>query len=232
MKYGYYDIGKSIPHINTFTDGSHILVVRNVVDYIDTAIFLENSGWEIRDCIKVLLKDKTLQVGLLRKPFKGTVANNVLTNGCGGININSCRVGKETIKISQGNGFGDKNTLYGVGINPNKNSEHKGRFPANLFLKCTCEEVIEGKSEGIVINTKNSKNINDTIYKLGHSKGEQEAPRAYKDTGATHIDSNCPCKKMDSQSGERPSQGGASRFFFNFTSAEQMKEYLTNLIKV
>ena len=66
--------------------------MRNVVDYIDTAIFLENSGWEVRDCIKVLLKDKTLQVSLLRKPFKGTVANNVLTNGCGGINIDICRI--------------------------------------------------------------------------------------------------------------------------------------------
>ena len=79
----------------------------------------------------------------------------------------------------------------------------EGRFPANLILECTCEKVIEGKSDGVVINTKNSKSVNDTIYKLGHSKGEQEAPRAYKDTGATHTDSNCPCKKLDLQSGDK-----------------------------
>ena len=75
----------------------------------------------------------------------------------------------------------------------------EGRFPANLLLECTCEEVIEGKSDGVVINNTNSQSINDTIYKLGHSKGEQEAPRAYKDTGTIHTDSNCPCKKLDIQ---------------------------------
>jgi len=265
MKYSYYEIGKSIPHINTFTDGSHILVVRNVVDYIDTAIFLENSGWEIRDCVKILLKDKTLQVGLLRKPFKGTVANNVLKNGCGGLNIDSCRISHTDPEIVRKT----FDSPLGIFTNPNRRGERgagpspDGRFPANLLLECTCEEVIEGKSDGVVINNKNSQSINDTIYKLGHSKGEQEAPRAYKDTGATHMDSNCPCKKLNTQSGITKStggrayqntndmfsggytqvkgvkkdpgfgdKGGASRFFFNFTSAEQMKEYLTNLIKV
>ena len=29
---------------------------------------------------------------MARKPFKGTVANNVLKNGVGGINIDGCRV--------------------------------------------------------------------------------------------------------------------------------------------
>ena len=140
MKYGYYEIGKSIPHINTFTDGSHILVVRNVVDYIDTAIFLENSGWEIRDCIKVLLKDKTLQVGLLRKPFKGTVANNVLTNGCGGINIDACRikyVGHTDSRTFGGSWKTDKaakNVYQGGYEGKNQTVSNKGRFPANLLL--------------------------------------------------------------------------------------------------
>ncbi len=148
MKYGYYNIGKSIPHRNTFTDGANILVVRSPTSYISTTIRLEDSGWEVRDCVKILLKDKPLQIGLLRNPFKGKVANNVLTNGCGGINIDICR------------------------INPGEVKPHnKGRFPANLLLDLSSANV------------------------------------------------------MDSQSGD------SSRFFFNFTSAEQMEEYLINLIK-
>ena len=31
-------------------------------------------------------------ITLLRKPFKGTVAHNTLTHGCGGLNIDGCRV--------------------------------------------------------------------------------------------------------------------------------------------
>ena len=89
-----------------------------------------------------------------------------------------------------------ENDLKGGSITP-----PEGRFPANLLLECTCEKVIEGTSEGVVINKKNSKSIHDTIYKLGHSKGEQEAPRAYKDTGTTHTDSNCPCFLLNMQSG-------------------------------
>ena len=114
-----------------------------------------------------------------------------------------------------------------------------------------------------MINNTNSQSINDTIYKLGHSKGEQEAPRAYKDTGAIHTDSNCPCKKLDLQSGDNSStrinnpklgnkggkmfggaeqkvasiskdyrdKGGSSRFFFSFKSRDELKEYLTTMIR-
>ena len=34
----------------------------------------------------------TAIITLLRKPFKGTVANNTLTHGCGGLNIDASRI--------------------------------------------------------------------------------------------------------------------------------------------
>ncbi len=225
MKYGYHEVNESPSSIEEYTDGAHIIVLRNVNNFISTSIELEDEGWELHDSINVLLQKGSLHATLFRKPFKGTVANNVLENGCGGINIDASRIATngEQPKGS-GNGqkntitHGDRNDLKGGSITP-----PEGRFPANLLLECTCEKVIEGKSEGVVINKKNSKNINDTIYKLGHSKGEQEAPRAYKDEGATHTDSKCPCKKLD--------VGGASRFFFSFKSKDELKEYLTTLIR-
>ena len=39
------------------------------------------------------LKPALEPITMARKPFKGTVANNVLKNGVGGINIDGCRVG-------------------------------------------------------------------------------------------------------------------------------------------
>ncbi len=284
MKYGYYEEKQSPLAIKEYTDGAHIIVLRNVNNFISTSIKLEDEGWELRDSIKVILQKKSLHATLFRKPFKGTVANNVLENGCGGINIDATRIkGGGTIENYKGSTFSNRNAsglskshIAGSKYNTDEENNVKmkesqmasiekmnndGRFPANLLLKCTCEEVIEGKSEGVVINKKNSKNINDTIYKLGHSKGEQEAPRAYKDEGATHTDSKCPCKKLDIQSGITKSTGGsvgtatgfgnnfegsrknvkgnggkgdiggASRFFFLFKSKDELKEYLITLIR-
>tara|TARA_R110001599_G_scaffold245661_3_gene445834 strand:+ start:1581 stop:2402 length:822 start_codon:yes stop_codon:yes gene_type:complete len=272
MKYGYYEENESPLAIKEYTDGAHIIVIRAVNNFISTSIKLEDEGWELRDSIKVILQNTSLHATLFRKPFKGTVANNVLENGCGGINIDVSRITYQTksdldsvMNPTLNTKKGKKHTAGAMtgGINRIDAGNSNGRFPANLLLECTCEEVIEGKSDGVVINNKNSQSINDTIYKLGHSKGEQEAPRAYKDTGATHTNSNCPCKKMDSQSGDNSStrinnpklgnkggkmfggaeqkvasiskdyrdKGGSSRFFFSFKSRDELKEYLTTMIR-
>ena len=66
---------------------------------------------------------------LARKPVVGTVANNVLTYGVGGLNIDGSRVGTDVMPASSGeapsNGkFGDK-----VWDTPEK----VGRFPANFI---------------------------------------------------------------------------------------------------
>jgi site-specific DNA-methyltransferase (adenine-specific) len=77
----------------------------------------EWSGWG------TALKPAHEPIVMARKPFKGTVANNVLEHGTGGINIDGCRVGDE-----------------------------QGRFPANVMHDGS-EEVLEifpqtGKSSG------------------------------------------------------------------------------------
>lgn len=205
MKWGYY-YKEKVPSIEDFTDGSHIIVVHKANHYISNIIKLEDEGWEVRDCIKIQFQNESLQAGLLRKSFTGTVVNNVIKNGCGGINIDACRIGNFSNTKPSGmvrwndfrHGEGKYETDEVVNIK-------EGRFPSNLLLECTCEEVIKGENHGVVINNKNSKNINDTIYKLGHSKGEQEAPRMYKDEGNTHTDENCPCYQLDLQSGNTSS---------------------------
>lgn len=87
------------------------------------------------------LKPALEPITMARKPFKGTVANNVLTNGVGGINIDDCRVGNEKIETSNGDGFGMKG-IYGTGINNNKGEIRNGRFPAN-FIHDGSDEVTD-----------------------------------------------------------------------------------------
>ena len=272
MKYGYYEENQSPLAFDSYVDGAHIIVLRAVNKFVGTSIILEDKGWELRDSIKVILQDGSLHATLFRKPFKGTVANNVLTNGCGGINIDASRIRYQTksdldsvinptLKTKKGN----KHTAGAMtgGINRIDAGNSNGRFPANLLLECTCEKVIEGESKGVVINNSNSPNFTNDVYSGSWNSGEQEAPRAYKDTGATHIDSNCPCKKLDLVSGiskavknkksdnrvENNNQvfgkglglhnptnshgdsGGASRFFHSFKSRDELRDYLTTMIR-
>jgi len=83
------------------------------------------------------LKPALEPITLARKPLsEKTIAANVLKWGTGGLNIDGCRIGEETIKttvkdLSQahGNQFGKAGITY-----PTKGyTEHQGRFPANLI---------------------------------------------------------------------------------------------------
>jgi site-specific DNA-methyltransferase (adenine-specific) len=94
------------------------------------------SGWG------TALKPAWEPIILARKPLEGTVAQNVMELGCGGINIDGCRVAinpevddmlrsvTRVKRVSEtwenGSGFkNETNTLTGVPAN--------GRFPANLI---------------------------------------------------------------------------------------------------
>ena len=79
------------------------------------------------------LKPALEPITVARKPFKGTVAGNVLEHGTGAINIDGCRVGTAG---GGGNGLGSHYNCFGNTKNKVKLSEPKpdqGRWPANLI---------------------------------------------------------------------------------------------------
>ena len=73
-------------------------------------------------------------IALVRKPFDGTLIENVMRWGTGGLNIGACRVGKEggTRKGSKPTGKG--HGIYGAGLHGNCKIESTGtgRWPANV----------------------------------------------------------------------------------------------------
>jgi len=89
------------------------------------------------------LKPAVEPIILARKPFKGTVAANVLEWGTGAINVDGCRVniseddpGKKNYHTNRktSRDYEIKNSLYKVGMKTVCTSEHRqGRFPANLI---------------------------------------------------------------------------------------------------
>lgn len=75
---------------------------------------------------------------LARKPIDGTIANNVLEYGTGALNIDGCRVGVDVIKTNGGDKFPNVYGEYKTCVE----SEHVGRFPANLIHDGS-DEVLE-----------------------------------------------------------------------------------------
>ena len=90
----------------------------------------EWSGWG------TALKPSFEPIIVARKPFKGSLVDNVIEYGVGGINIDECRVGSETHKVNindfsnqHGNKFGNGEPIAKLG-----EKEITGRFPANTIL--------------------------------------------------------------------------------------------------
>ena len=82
------------------------------------------------------LKPSFEPIIVARKPFKGSLVDNVIEYGVGGINIDECRVETTDILKEQNNG---KNSLFGGIREDNSNGgkyipSEQGRFPANTIL--------------------------------------------------------------------------------------------------
>ena len=79
---------------------------------------------------------------LARKPVEGTVANNVLTYGVGGLNIDGSRVGnKRDSEQKQGAYSGSDVQIVGQRAGGKIYPENQGRFPAN-FIHDGSDEVL------------------------------------------------------------------------------------------
>jgi site-specific DNA-methyltransferase (adenine-specific) len=171
------------------------------------------------------LKPAHEPIVMARKPFKGTVADNVLEWGTGGINVDGCRIGNEvrTTPIHSTDVKQD-NTLFGLHptIQHERVETTEGRFPANIIFECTCDTTHtkpapksghwpKGKVKGF------------GEFGGGESSYEGVGPKEEGDM-VIHTDPNCPCYILDQQSGNikggknMPPFQGKPQNDINFTS--------------
>ena len=110
------------------------------------------------------LKPAHEPIVMARKPFNTSVAENVLTHGTGGINIDECRVGTETMKFQKASSLGNEKTMEGGKANQDYTKEDtQGRFPANIIHDGS-EEVLE-----IFPETKKAGNLKKSKITSGNS---------------------------------------------------------------
>ena len=92
------------------------------------------------------LKPAMEPITMARKPFKGTVADNVQAYGTGAINIDGCRIGEEEIIQHWQDGWRGFSKLQDGTAHDYTESSTIGRWPANV-LHDGCEDVLRGMGE-------------------------------------------------------------------------------------
>jgi site-specific DNA-methyltransferase (adenine-specific) len=152
--------------------GGHILAFSGTRTYHRMAVAIEDAGFEIRDMVEWLYSTgfpKSLNIGkqsgcenwegwgtalkpahepicLARKPIEGTVAQNILKWGTGGLNIDKSRVDLNGDKKTPGGcatRVDNKSHLSFKGGQINIEDNSLGRFPANLIHDGSDEVVSE-----------------------------------------------------------------------------------------
>jgi len=221
--------------------GGYILAFGGSRTYHRLAVAIEDAGFEIRDTIMWVYGSgfpKGLNIGkatglkqwegwntnlkpahepiiMARKPLDGSVVENVMKHGTGGINIDECRVGDigGTITMPSPNKTPRISTNFEVG-NGGVKSIEGGRYPANLIHDGS-EEVLKqfpeaGGGYGV------SGSFKDTnLAQQGHEYKLQETGQVvgYGDSGsaarffycakASPKDRNEGCEDMEPKEGAK-----------------------------
>ena len=141
------------------------------------------------------LKPAVEEWWLFRKPFKGTVAGNVLEWGTGGVNVDGCRVGhSDNIPVFRKSKEPSVST-YGDGLNNSNRTggyHTSGRFPAHLTHDGSAE-VLGGFPE-----TKSGK-MKAGVANHSHWQIRSfDNPETYGDSGsAARFFQSCPLDRED-----------------------------------
>ncbi len=133
---------------NSFAQDAWTKAQHGTIEYKITAAATDLAkqwdGWG------TALKPAHEPIVVARKPFAGTVINNIVQHGTGAINIDACRIefsGEADLKSAT---FGTRNDIRGGNFNNgtkptgevNVEANPKGRWPANLIHDGS-EEVLE-----------------------------------------------------------------------------------------
>lgn len=80
--------------MDTLVPGANLMIVMPKQDYYRTACEVEDEGFEIRDCLTVLMPQgrENLAVLWAIKPREGTYVDNALKHGVAGLNIDAGRL--------------------------------------------------------------------------------------------------------------------------------------------
>jgi DNA modification methylase len=145
-------------------------------DFITSATTAEAQQWEGWG---TALKPAHEPIVVARKPVEGTIAENVLKHGVGGLNIDGTRIGfADDDKPSAGNRtatFGTQETQSGGDGSGGYKANNVGRWPANIILDEFTAELLDeqsGISKSPPTYTRKADGFDKTSYGIGEAAGK------------------------------------------------------------
>lgn len=205
--------------IDAFVPGAHVAVAHHPHDTDLAGIALRRSNFEIRDTLIWMHADGHTAVTLARTPLTGTIVENVLAHGAGGLNIDACRIpigdadkaASEAKNAHTKFGTGPRdNHIYGKDARDAVDwSGDAGRFPTNVVLQhdATCVPVGTTTTRGDArASTHQPGSRPGGFVNVGADKGDGKPnARLYPAAEVLVFDCSpaCPVRELDARSGER-----------------------------
>jgi site-specific DNA-methyltransferase (adenine-specific) len=171
------------PDANTYASGLNVGFQQRELLAPATPAAAQWNGWG------TALKPAWEPIYLARKPLVGTVASNVLVYGCGGLNVDGCRIGTSET-LGRFNHARTEGTSYVVQREDKliDNSGGLGRWPANLCLDESAAAMLDEQSG----TSKSTDRVRNNGAFKSFAKGAETARPSYGFSDS----------------------GGASRFFY------------------
>ena len=131
------------------------------------------------------LKPAIEPIILARKPLVGTVANNVLEHGVGGLNIDACRVGDDVRPkgASTGEIVSENGSMAGPNTGRKVVGTVTGRFPANVLLDEHAAKEMDRQSGVSVSRASAGRNGKDTAEATWGLNRKDDTVRGHNDSG-------------------------------------------------
>ena len=122
------------------------------------------------------LKPAHEPIVVARKPVIGTVAQNVLEHGVGGLNIDATRIQGEIQSVPQPTLGVKERIVYGFGTGEGRNGEMsnntQGRWPANIILDEYTAQLLDEQS-GLVKGAVGMKKHTNFTFHIGEHEGQR-----------------------------------------------------------
>ncbi|HDR9163625.1 TPA: site-specific DNA-methyltransferase [Burkholderia vietnamiensis] len=213
-----YDVAMWAECLRVLKPGGHLLAFSGTRTYHRMATAIEDAGFEIRDMTPwhyaqgmpksrnldgewegwgTALKPATEPICVARKPFKGSVANNVAIYGTGALNIDGCRVptsdeiGSTMNPDIRGNRYNSDNSdraRAGEYV-----PSELGRWPANMLHDGSPEVLAmfpeaKGALAAVTGNEPTEHGFGGTVYgKPGDTRRALSVPRIEADKSAARF---------------------------------------------
>jgi len=203
-QFGHGNRGRAIPTASTYqatdTDRENKLTANKVGAYEPkTEAAAPWVGWGSA------LKPAYEPIVMARKPFKGTLADNVLTHGTGALNIDGCRVETDEnlgrlCTAQDPSSYSLHNKTEYV-----DNSTGKGRWPANIALDSEAASMLDAQTGERKSRGKYTRSLNNSLTKSDHG----------------FLGKNATFDRSNKYANET---GGASRFFYTAKASKKERE--------